>query len=94
MTTVKVLVAQELIESLFTRDHLGNRLSVEWRDTDTYGFHEPVITVDYTDNLISAERARIAEAVRGLDDDGDLGGYESGWHDCRAAVLALLDPKP
>lgn len=36
---------------------------------------------------IAAIRARVDKFA----DDGDIGGYESGWHDCRAVVLALLD---
>ena len=91
MTTVKVLVAQEIMESLFTRDHLGNRLSVEWRDTDTYGFHEPIITVDYTDNLVAARNAEIAKAVRGLMAKTTK---RSDPNAALAAVLALLYPKP
>ena len=83
--TRKVLMSPELMEQWATRDEFGNRLRWDWRQPDGEWW-EPTISVDYADNLVAAERARIAEAVRKLwaDDDefDDL------------AVLAIVNPKP
>lgn len=92
MTTVLIAIAPEVIEKLFTRDHLGNRLRVDWGEREADGFHSPTITVDYADNLVAAERARIAEAVRGLaqpEHDGEICLH------CveRADVLAIVYPE-
>lgn len=88
MTTVKVRVTTEVLEAMFTRDYLGNRLRVDWGVPDADGFHNPTIAVDYADNLVTAERARIAEAVRGLP---PMMPSTDRWVG-RAAVLALLEP--
>jgi hypothetical protein len=53
-------VTPEAIETLFTRDHDGNRLRVEWGEAGADGFHDPVISVDYTDNIHAADKATIA----------------------------------
>jgi len=58
--TVLLRVTPEAIETLFTRDHDGNRLRVEWGEAGADGFHDPVISVDYTDNIHAADKATIA----------------------------------
>ena len=89
MSTIRVRVTPEVLDELFTRDHLGNRLSVDWGLPDADGFLTPTITVDYTDNLVAARNAEIAEAVRGLD---DLTGHMTGkYHDAYVQVLFGLD---
>jgi hypothetical protein len=90
MTTIRVRVAPELLDKWFTRDHLGNRLRVDWGLPDADGFLAPTITVDYADNLVAARNVEIAEAVREL--DGWVAGTLVGIEDCvpRAAVLAYV----
>ena len=88
MSTVKVLMAQELLDTLFTRDHFGNRLRVDWGASDTYGFHEPTITVDYTDNLVAAVLRELREEVAEIHADD---WYEDDDLVRRSAVLAAID---
>ena len=47
----RVLMTTEVMDRLFTRDHLGNRLSVEGGEPDADGFYTPTITVHYDDNI-------------------------------------------
>jgi len=65
--TVLLRVTPEAIETLFTRDHDGNRLRVEWGEAGADGFHDPVISVDYTDNIHAADKATIATLRAALD---------------------------
>jgi len=67
MTTVLIEIAQEVIEELFTRDHLGNRLRVDWGERGADGFHSPTITVDYVDNLVAARNAEITRLRAALE---------------------------
>jgi hypothetical protein len=57
---VLVRASTDLFATMFTRDHDGNRLRIEWGEADAVGFHEPVISVDYTDNIHAADKATIA----------------------------------
>jgi hypothetical protein len=95
MSTIRVRVTPEVLDELFTRDHLGNRLSVDWGLPDADGFLVPTITVDYTDNLLTSERTRIAEAAEWLTladaaDDTKPTIYWDGWLAGIAAVLAIV----
>jgi hypothetical protein len=47
---VKILITPELLETLFTRDEQGNRLSLELGEPDAEGFYTPTITTHYEDN--------------------------------------------
>ena len=67
--TVLLRVTPEAIETLFTRDHDGNRLRVEWGEAGADGFHDPVISVDYTDNIHAADKATIATLRAALDSE-------------------------
>ena len=91
MTTVKVRMTQEAIEHLFTRDHLGNRLSIAWGEPDAEGFHEPIISVDYTDNLVTAALTALRARVEGMAAPHDTDGAEMVGTLDRAAVLAAID---
>ena len=98
--TRKVLMSPEFMASFATRDDLGNRLLVNWRQPDADGWWEPIITTVYADNLLAAERARIAAGVKALLGSGEyfVGCGEIGCQSDRlvdfAAVLALLEPTP
>ena len=76
--------------------------AVEWGQPDAYGFYTPIVrtaTWDQITKAVDAERARIAEAVRGLEGqchDGEGLGCDS--FPCevnvsRAAVLAIVEGK-
>ena len=95
--TRKVLMSPELMEQWATRDEFGNRLRWDWRQPDGEWW-EPTISVDYADNLVAAERARIAEAVRGIpmgpgrfSTTGDTSEFVGNVWAYRAAVLAAID---
>jgi hypothetical protein len=57
----KVRMSPELMEQLCTRDHLGNRLRVEWGEPDGEGFYTPTICVDYSDNPFRGAIQRAGE---------------------------------
>ena len=88
--TRKVLMSPELMEQWATRDEFGNRLRWDWRQPDGEWW-EPTISVDYADNLVTGERARIAEAVQGLPSGVGRVGSRSVSVVDRAAVLAAID---
>ena len=91
--TRKVMISPELMEAWATRDADGNRLEWNWRQPDADGWWEPVVTTDYADNLVTAERTRLRAAFEVLTFDG-LDEWTSWEDEIRPAVLALLDPKP
>lgn len=104
--TRPVMVSPILMAEWATRDTEGNLIRWSWRAPDEDGFWEPVVSVDRTDNIVEAERARLAEAVRSLpagdscycEIDRDVAHDEADGTDViyvrRAAVLALLEPEP
>ena len=87
--TRKVLMSPELMEQWATRDEHGNLLRWDWRQPDGEWW-EPTISVDYADNLVAAERARIAEAVRGIPSGVGRVGSRSVSVVDRAAVLVII----
>ena len=68
----KVRMARELMETLVTRDHAGNRLRVEWGEPNAEGFYCPTIHVDYADNIVADLRKRIEALERDLRFDIDF----------------------
>jgi len=86
--TVLLRVTPEAIETLFTRDHDGNRLRVEWGEAGADGFHDPVISVDYTDNIHAADKATIA-TLNGIIDlnNADIRDRDESLVMVRAAVV-------
>ena len=92
-----VRVNDAFLTAISTRDAFGNRLTLEWGEPDEYGIYEPMITRHGDDNIVSAERKRIAEAVRGLvirDDFLEIEGLHEhidGPCGFRAAVLAIVE---
>ena len=54
--TRKVMLSPELMDQWATRDTDGNLLRWAWHE-DRDGWWEPVVTVDYTDNLRAQARA-------------------------------------
>ena len=96
--TVLLRVTPEAIETLFTRDHDGNRLRVEWGEAGADGFHDPVISVDYTDNIHAADKATIATLRAALElahDHHLFGPRDCTSANCSAeAVLATFRPHP
>lgn len=49
---IKVRMSKDLAEHLFTRDDKGNKLTVEWGEPDEEGFYNPIIHIDYDDNIL------------------------------------------
>jgi len=62
MTTVNVRMTREVLEEMWTRDHLGRRVRIEWGEPDAEGYLTPTFTVDLDDPL--AQDARDGEALR------------------------------
>ena len=50
--TVKINIARDLLETLFTRDEEGNRLTIEVGEPDAEGFRDVTITRHPEDNLV------------------------------------------
>ena len=94
--TRKVLMSPEFMAEWATRDDRGNLIRWDWRRPDADGWWEPVITTDYADNLIAADRASLIAAVEGLDAIQPTGYPEPVPNLVRrAAVLAILrEPRP
>jgi len=69
----KVKMSPELMNEWATRDVDGNLLTWDWGEPGDDGFYVPTISVNYEDNLVSAERQRIAE----LESDLELARVES-----------------
>jgi len=90
----KVRLSHILMEQWSSRDTHGNRLSWDWGEPDADGFYTPSVTIDYDDNIVAAERARLAEGVRALPQYA-FSLYDDGTDDritvSRAAVLDLLE---
>jgi hypothetical protein len=61
---IKLLVAPELLELLFTRDEHGNRLSVDLGEPDREGFYVPTITTHFDDNLLDGKVTVTLENVK------------------------------
>lgn len=59
----KSLISPELMDTLCTRDHEGNRLRVEWGDPDAEGFYVPTIHVDYTENPLRKPAANLVDLL-------------------------------
>jgi hypothetical protein len=87
------MISPELMEQWATRDADGNRLRWEWRQPDADGWWEPVITTDYADNLLDAERARHAALVAAAREVLGCCDREAHGFDCpeHAALRAALD---
>lgn len=64
--TRKVMMSPELMEQWATRDAAGNRLIWDWREPDAEGIWEPIVRVDYDDNLCVDLAKCIEERVAGL----------------------------
>jgi hypothetical protein len=87
-----VWMTPELMETICTRDNDGNRLVVDWGEPDQNGYYVPSVTVDYTDNVVADERARILAAVEAQRDA--MAGYSQdrrlGYAEGLAAVIAAI----
>jgi hypothetical protein len=84
---IPVIFTPELLATLFSRDHLGNRLAVATHGPLSDGFYDVIVTVDYTDNLVRAALTALRAEVEGLREPtlGLKGGVN------RSAVLAAID---
>lgn len=70
--TVKVLMTPEVMEQMWSRDHLGRRVTIDWGEPDEAGFHEPTLSVALDDpaaqDLADGQALRLLrEALAGKD---------------------------
>jgi hypothetical protein len=84
------MMTPELMDGMSIRDNAGNRLIVEWGKPDTEGYYAPEVTVDYTDNVVAIERARILEIIRWTNPMMFHPDAVKAVRDYRAAVIAAI----